>query len=201
MTEDDVLELNLCWSEWNLELKPKTILLLSPSNEERELANKIFVDAKIFELGIGQFNLDTFTTIQQFVNCDVVIACNCFMRSTNVIVWLDNIHTISSNIWVQDLIRAWRNSDSELSPETGDIMRFCKPPEHLARIKNAFDLNTLGERLKKFITYNGKIGYRAHDKKEMDALKFVAWITAPQENKMLKQALTQNNIVSKNKKK
>lgn len=179
MIGHDLEEMEKAFTEWRDQIgEVKLIALLSPDDREIDLMHRLFPDSDIHQFSHSFWDLNE-RCPNKYTEYDIVVTANTMLCSPDVDLWFKHIFEVGKNFWFQDLIRGWRNGDQELSIETGDIKRFCKLPEHEARVENAYDLSSLGDRLKGFQTYKGNSGYRKHDNREMDSLKFVAWVTRP----------------------
>jgi hypothetical protein len=140
--------------------------VLSGGKIETDLLQKLFPDAWITE--ISQQEWDLFEEGKS--EYDIIVACNVFMYSRDPGTWFKHVLQKCKQFWIQDLIRSWRTDEKECADGPGgdsDVMRFCLPPEHLARVEHAYDLRQLSERTVDFVAY------KTRGRPDKDALSFL----------------------------
>ncbi len=155
MRELDIEMMNLHFPKWKKKIKQeiKTIGILSTSGHENNIIKNIFPDAWITDL--NQNAWDLFKPGKE--EFDLILACNVFMYSSDPDVWFKHIFEKCKYFWMEDLIRSWRMLSKECANGFGgddDMMRFCMPPDHLARVEHAYDLRKLSKRTLNFEAYN-----------------------------------------------
>lgn len=188
MIYSDVTFIARAMNEWKEKLgKCEKIAIHSPSELDFVMLLTMFPQSEISIYTIDSWNLND--RCRDGKRYDLLFCANTFMASPDVDLWFENISEVADKIVIQDLILAWRNGNSELSPETGDIRRFCFLPEYKARVNDAYDLRRLGDRLEAIKFYPGNSGYRTSDNREMEGLKFIALIKKHNETKK-KQSTT-----------
>lgn len=170
MRPEDIVALDNNFPRW----KSKTdniseIGVLSGGQVEYDILQKLFPDAWITEIAQKDWNL--FEDGDK--DYDLIVACNVFMYSTDPEKWFLNVLKRCKYFWIQDLIRSWRTDLSECACGPGgdnDVMRFTKPPEHLARVDHAYDLNKLSDKIVDFVTYPTR------GRPDKDALSFLMFL-------------------------
>jgi len=128
----------------------RRVMLLSGSDEEKELVWKLWPQALMTDMSEAEWNLYG-THPAAWIGIDLVMVCNTFMCSKDPGLWLDNIAQSSRYVLIQDLAIAKRRQDRHLAPETGDFARYSvsshgimgeTDPGHLV-----YDLSTSGYRV------------------------------------------------------
>lgn len=153
MRSEDIAAMRLMFGDW----KSKTsgvcnIAILSPSHQEIQLLKELFPEARVTELQQEDWDLND----PGKCDFDLILACNVFMCASQPRVWFENILNRCKYFWIQDNIRAWRTEDRELGGRSGrdnDVMRFSMPPDHMARIEEAYDLTELSHCTEEFYAY------------------------------------------------
>lgn len=170
----------------------KDVAVMSATKEETNLIEGLFPGVTIYSFNKESWNIEERKHQSKF---DIVIAANVFMCIKEVKAAIDNILASAKFAVIQDIVRGWRNGDSELSVETGDIMRYSFPQAgHHARISEPFNMDTI-KQIKDVHFYDDAPGFRHHDNKEMDALKFVAFLAATDEKNKTKIKTVKADVI------
>lgn len=169
----------------------KSICILSPTKQETDLLRALFPQAEIAESNKTLWNVEDNKSETKY---DLTIAANVFMGVKQVSIAIENIMASTKHFILQDLIRSWRNGDRELAVEDGDITRFSfLQANHHARIPDPFIMDAVPN-IKDVVFYDDAPGYRKHDNREMDALKFVVLISSVEEKAKLKQKVKTTKV-------
>lgn len=102
----------------------KKIIVVNPDSMQESIMKAVFPKAEVTALSYPRINLDIGDLAGSY---DIAFISNTFMCSPDPGKWISNALASAKEVWVQELVRAWRESDSELSPLTGDICRFTFP--------------------------------------------------------------------------
>jgi hypothetical protein len=122
----------------------RRIALLSPSPEERAM----FPEATVFPAGAWNLN-----TPRPDLRFDLVIACHVFHYSLDPSRWFGNVLGSCRAFLLADVIWRKRSAESEFGHD-GDFMRYAVGP-HRPRVPRYFDLNSFGDRLLGYTTFDG----------------------------------------------
>jgi len=131
--------------------------ICSPSSEEIELVKRVWgITPTTSER--SEWDLSDRDSSFRLEPGTLVMACNTFMCAEQPAEWLSNLERVGAKwLLVQDLVRAKRTPDRELSLETGDVMRYsltqhgiygATDPGHVV-----FDFSTCGRRVLDYQEY------------------------------------------------
>ncbi len=149
----------------------RRVCMLDPDLAEEEIIRGLFPDSSFIRHGKSSWDISERAAPDG--PFDLVVLCNVMLSAQEPDRWIANLCASAANVWVQDLTRAWRNGEAELSAETGDHMRYSHSGRGVkARVKS-YDLAQLedAKRLPGFHTYAGEPADGPRD-----CLKFLAWI-------------------------
>jgi hypothetical protein len=130
------------WSKVQLK-DTQSIALLSPGPDEISLVEEVLPGREITKLSVGDWSLDD-VLCRRF---DLVWAANIFMASPDPMRWFRNVWRTCRHFVLLDHILAWRAGERECALDDGDVMRFCYPPDHVARVDWAFDLHQIDDQI------------------------------------------------------
>ncbi len=138
MTGKDLEVCERLFAEWARSGAAR-IFLVCPNHTQELMFRAIFPDAEI--RSVQYPNFDAGAGPPPDGPWDIVFVANTMMAADRPGVWLGNFLAAAREVWMQELVRAWRNGDKELDPDTDDITRFTFPRRgHEARVPGAYDL-------------------------------------------------------------
>lgn len=124
MTGTDLESYVRCFTDWASSRKSvKKVLVVNPDLFQESLMKGIFPNAEVTSLSYPAIDLSK----KRDDRYDIVFISNTLMCSPDPGGWLENVLSYCEEVWLQEMIRAWRERDSELSPQTGDVTRFTFP--------------------------------------------------------------------------
>jgi len=127
------------WAEKRKNDKISRILVVNPDPMQESVMKAVFPGSNVVSLSYPTVNLDTGDL---HGNYDIVFISNTLMCSGDPGKWIMNALNCSREVWIQELVRAWRESNSELSPLTGDICRFTFPKRNEISRVDGYDLES-----------------------------------------------------------
>lgn len=151
MTEEDMIGIKKFFPVWYSELKPKTVVVLSPE-EEYEVISECMPFADIDVCTIGDWNLN----LQNEDSWDLCISPNVLHYSTDPALWLENIFHSCGTLWMIDHVDRDRG-ENQLGDD-GDSMRYHLPPDVTSDFPDAFDISLAGEVTKMYTYVNPVTG-------------------------------------------
>jgi len=151
LTEEDIIAIRAFFPKWYVELKPKTVVLLSPE-EEYEAISECMSFADIDISTIRDWNLN----LQTDRSWDLCIAPNVFHYSTDPRLWFENIFHSCDTLWMLDHVDRDRG-ENQLGDD-GDSMRYHLPPDATSSFTDAFDIGSVGEVVKMYTYVNPVTG-------------------------------------------
>lgn len=145
MTKEDICAVKKFYPSWIEELKPKSAVFLSPTDEYetvKEIVSYLNIDIKTIE------DWDLNKSIEK--KWDLCIVHNVFHYSKNPKIWFKNVFNSCDTIWIIDHI------DRDRGPiqlgDDGDSMRFELLPDVPSNFLDPYNLNNAG-RITKMFTY------------------------------------------------
>jgi hypothetical protein len=122
MTEKDLETYIRHFPNWASTKSFKRILVVNPDSMQEPLVRGLFPGAEV--VGLRYPSVDLSRPIDEHGKFDMVFIANTLMCAQDPGTWLNNVLGCCEEVWIQELIRAQRNGDLELSPESGDVSRF-----------------------------------------------------------------------------
>lgn len=171
MRTEDLDKMREVFPTWVEKLGPIVrVCMHSPDLSEEQLVREMFPDASYVRHTVDSWDVSAGPAPDG--KFDLIVMCNMMMCAADPARWFENLRSSADNVWIQDLIRAWRNGSEELARETGDVARYCHSGRGVkARVETAYDLAELGKSLREFETYTGDPPDGPHD-----CLKYIAWV-------------------------
>lgn len=108
---------------WSQGRSLSRILAVNPDVGQEAVLQGFFPRASVVSLAYPAIDLSKGVEERY----DVIFVANTMLCAPDPGIWIRNCLEACDELWVQDLVRAWRNGDRELSPETGDVSRFTFP--------------------------------------------------------------------------
>lgn len=171
MKEKDLDACRTAFKGWFDQDHHRNFLLLSPSQGQIDLIKELRPDADITCWNRENYNVDLGPPSREF---DVVFCGNVLMCAKDPERWLRNLFESCSEVWLQDLVRAWRDGHRETSPETGDHTRYAFPSRGELSRDSGFDLESSEAAYVEDVVFYDDDGATDHEGKHRDCRKFVA---------------------------